>query len=302
MRRDSIECMLLKWLPTSHPWAAFRTDGDSQAIEFPRLRRLSVSYRGPKATNMVAGQRLDDDSLVLHFPALRHLAIKYPDTACPLLKRAVFPSRLESIEIVASTAMLEQIASIAPPETRSLAIRIPSQARGSAGALLNAKRILERVRGCKEKELVVDDTSLRVLPEDIAGTGLTRLVVATPTCVDSMLGFIGTHPDLDSLTLSSLATGEIVSDIWIPESGARALVAPLDTRIRTISFKIRRQLYSPDVAIPAVKYLLLRIPTLVELLAPEIPKRPIVDFISEHVQRYPHLASIRLRLDGSVGR
>ncbi|KAJ1724105.1 hypothetical protein LPJ61_005773, partial [Coemansia biformis] len=285
MRPDNIESMLLKWLPASHSWAAFRADGDSQAIEFPRLRRLGVSYSGPNKTNVVVGQHLDDGPRALQFPALRHLAIENPQTVCPLLKHAVFPSRLESIEIVASTAMLEQVASIALPETRSLAIHIPSQARGGASALPNAKRILDRAGGCKKKELVVGDTSLQVPPEDIAGTGLTRLVVAAPTCVDSMFGFIDTHPDLDSLTLSNLALDEIVSDISIPESGARALMAPLDTRIRTLSFKIRRQLYSPDLAIPVAKYLLLRIPTLAEFFAPEIPRRPIVDFISEHVQR-----------------
>ncbi|KAJ2765859.1 hypothetical protein IWQ56_003932, partial [Coemansia nantahalensis] len=53
------------------------------------------------------------------------------------------------------------------------------------------------------------------------------------------------------------------------------------------------------VMVAVAKYVLLRIPSLTELLAAQIPKSPVVSFVEEYASRYPHLSGVNLTLNES---
>ncbi|KAJ1726314.1 hypothetical protein LPJ61_005269, partial [Coemansia biformis] len=105
-----------------------------------------------------------------------------------------------------------------------------------------------------------------------------------------MLGLIRKLASLDCLTLYDLTLGDIQADISVPERGT---VSPLNSSLGKIAVYFGPQQYPADQAIQVAKYLLLTLPALTEFLAMQIPKQPLVEFVTKYTQQYPHLANIR---------
>ncbi|KAJ1731466.1 hypothetical protein LPJ61_002521 [Coemansia biformis] len=206
------------------------------------------------------------------------------------------PPFMRFIDITASPSVYQSISSIKLPGTRGLYLGIPSTSANCPSVLTNTSGIIARAGKCIGKRLCVEDETLPVLPENITCIDLTQLTVMAPTSVDTMLGLIHKLPRLTSLELYNLTLDNIKSNISIPSSGDHQLAAPMDTSISEISITIFRHQYPPELAVPVVKYLLLVIPSLTTFYAAQTPRGPIMAFVDEYAQQYPHLAGIDLRL------
>ncbi|KAJ1718658.1 hypothetical protein LPJ61_006526, partial [Coemansia biformis] len=138
--------------------------------------------------------------------------------------------------------------------------------------------------------------ALYFTPEDITCTGLMQLRVTALVDVDTMLELISRLPRLAYLTLTDLILDDFLSNISIPESVEHDPVPPLDTAITRLSITMR-ELESCMVADLVVKYMLLRMPTLTDLEVVGLPEMPIMDFVDEYCQWYPHLAHVDIALE-----
>ncbi|KAJ2779450.1 hypothetical protein H4R18_004001 [Coemansia javaensis] len=141
--------------------------------------------------------------------------------------------------------------------------------------------------------------SVPVLPELIMCTSLTYLVVRAPTSLDTMLGLIHRLPRLTSLGLWKLTLDEIQADISVPAPGEGCVVEPLDTQLKVVSINVNQDQPSWEMVVPVTKYLLLRIPTLARLNADHAPEKPIMDFVQQYSEWYPHLTHINFSLNDS---
>ncbi|KAJ2807342.1 hypothetical protein H4R21_000518 [Coemansia helicoidea] len=161
--------------------------------------------------------------------------------------------------------------------------------------------ILESARGSEIVELHIKDRMLQVGPESITCTALTRLSVSAPTSVGTMLAIIGRLPNLVKLTFFDLCLRGIQADISIPDADADAAVEPLHKSLNGLAINYERRRLSPDMAVAVAKYVLLRIPSLTQLVAVQTPASPVVSFVEEYASCYPHLSSVQLKLNDSEG-
>ncbi|KAJ2808464.1 hypothetical protein H4R21_000053, partial [Coemansia helicoidea] len=141
--------------------------------------------------------------------------------------------------------------------------------------LLAINRIVQNARGSESLELSINDRMLPVGPESITCTALTHLSVSGPTS----------------------------ADISIPEADVDAVVEPLHTSLNGLALNYNTRGQSPDmtVVVAVAKYVLLRIPSLTELLAAQVPKSPVASFVEEYASRYPRLSGVKLKLNESGG-
>ncbi|KAJ1722299.1 hypothetical protein LPJ61_005944 [Coemansia biformis] len=92
----------------------------------------------------------------------------------------------------------------------------------------------------------------------------------------------------------NLMQGTMQSDISIPASKEHEPVTPLSTTITSLDLYLTGYRKLKE-AVPLVKYVLLKIPTLTSFLVTQIGKRPILGFVDEYSQWYPHLANVKLK-------
>ncbi|KAJ2776089.1 hypothetical protein H4R18_005860 [Coemansia javaensis] len=286
--------LVLHGWPTAHPWAAFGVDGSAGDVEFPALRTLNVAYY--TGDPLALGQ--DARPGRLRFPRLERLSVQCMQDSCPLLERAVLPAHMEDVAIECPAPVLQAMSTTAfPATTGRLKLVIRGQNHRDAGVLTVANRFLA---GARRAVLDVQDQSLAVLPETIACTTLTRLVIKAPVGVDTMLALIARHTNLAMLGLWLVAFDGMQADLSLPEApGAGCVVEPLRTRIQAISINVNQRSPLWTTVVPLAKFLLLKVPTLTWLGAIHVPEKPIVEFVAAHSQWYPHLAGVQLKLNDS---
>ncbi|KAJ2711884.1 hypothetical protein H4R19_003037, partial [Coemansia spiralis] len=102
------------------------------------------------------------------------------------------------------------------------------------------------------------------------------------------------QPRLESLKVDNPQFDNIQTDFSIPASTAHEPVAPLDTQLKELSFIMSSGWQMSELAVPMIKYLLLKLPTLRILDPGSIPKEPIQAFIAKYAQWYPHLEKVML--------
>ncbi|KAJ2806306.1 hypothetical protein H4R21_000926 [Coemansia helicoidea] len=292
MAGEELVDMNLVYGPTNHSWAAFRADGDSQAIEFTKLARLNSVSCTTFSDDGAAVHHQDEQPQKLHFPGLKSLEIRCTGVIGPAFEYAVLPPRTES-----PSMDIQDAASVAIPGTHSISLRITSDAPGDPSGLPAINNVLESARGCEAVGLAIEDSMLPVLPESITCTALTHLQVWPTTGVDTMLAFLERLPNLVKLTFYDLDLSDIQADMSIPDAHETGVAEPLHASLEglAINFDIRR--HPSDAAVAVAKYMLLRIPSLAQLHAAQTPKNPILGFAREYAPRYPHLNSIEMKLE-----
>ncbi|KAJ2806534.1 hypothetical protein H4R21_000828 [Coemansia helicoidea] len=281
--------------PVNHSWASFSGNSDSQVIEFPKLNRLSVEYSTVHFGDGIAARHSDGHRWRLRFPNLKTLIIHNTQRICPLLEYAVLPPRMESISIRMRSDSFQDIANVMLPATRYLSLHITPESLGDPSGLPAINRILENARGSAVRWLIIEDKWLPVVPEDITCTSLTLLAISALTGVDTMLALIKKLPNLARLALLNLDLSDIQADISIPEADEDAVVAPLRTSLTSLVMNCDTGRHSPDMAVAVVKYMLVAIPTLVEINTRRTPKNPVVQFVEAYAPRYPHLRTRGLK-------
>ncbi|KAJ2778819.1 hypothetical protein H4R18_004369, partial [Coemansia javaensis] len=160
-------------------------------------------------------------------------------------------------------------------------------------------RILASVQSTKTIELSVRTRQIPVLPETITCTRLTHLALGAATSLDAMLGLIHKLPNLASMGLWELALDDIQGVILVPEPVGGCVVEPLDTRLKVVSINVDQNRPSWRMVTQAAKYLAAMIPTLFRFTAIHAPKKPIMSFVREYSELYPHLTGVNFTLNDS---
>ncbi|KAJ2778443.1 hypothetical protein H4R18_004603, partial [Coemansia javaensis] len=295
---DNLEVLRMIGLEESHWWPSFNSAGDSDAavIEFPRLRYLALEYHHTHMhTELGDSPILSPRQQTLRFPGLERLRIECGSGISPLLEQAEFPNGVQSMDVIASAGALCHIANMALSVSQRLALTVTSATPGS-GVVAHINRILARARGCSEVVLETTTSTLPLLPADLESTALTCLCIRAPTTVDSIVEFIHRLPRLATLDLGCVAVHATQLDILVPGPD-EPLIAPLATALECVSVQFEYNA-RPEETVSLLKYLLLRIPTLVKLASYATPRQPIVDFVARYFGSYPHLAQVKILVNG----
>ncbi|KAJ2714547.1 hypothetical protein H4R19_001669 [Coemansia spiralis] len=282
--------------PPNHSWASFSTDSSLRMIEFTKLKKLRFAYYAIYEENGVAVRHRDGHPWELRFPSLERLNIHCSEDVCPVLEYAVLPPHMESIFIDMKSSTFQQLADVALPATKRLSLSVSWGSDGDPSGLPTINRLLKNARGSESLELNINDDQLSVVPESITCTGLTSLLVSGPTSVGTMIALIDKLPKLSGLTFYNLDLSDVQTDISVPEADEDANVEPLSTSLRVLAINYDMERHSPDIAVAVAKYILLRIPTMTELIAAQTPKDPVLAFVEAYAPRYPYLGGVELVL------
>ncbi|KAJ2713505.1 hypothetical protein H4R19_002216 [Coemansia spiralis] len=224
------------------------------------------------------------------------LDVNSTQSKCPLLHYAVLPASIEAIHISMNAAAYESIADVMLPTSKRLMLGVKSLSEDPSRGFAAINGLLKRVRRCEVVKLLVSDRTRPVPLENITCTTLMHLAISGPTSVDSMLSFIERMPNLAKLVFDRLDTHNIQSDVSIPGADENAVIEPLSTLLRLLAIDYHRDGYSPDMAVAVAKHVLLRIPTLAELLIAQTPKEPVLGFVEAYAPRYPRLRSVEFNI------
>ncbi|KAJ2713148.1 hypothetical protein H4R19_002397 [Coemansia spiralis] len=288
---EVVESLVLWGLAANDMWSMFCADSDGCAITFPRLVNLDLTY--PSIFMMGSVQPPDERPWALQFPAAKRVRISCEYEECPSMQNAVFPDRLESLDLSACVGRFSVFAGRKVQVSQNLTIFVTSESDVSNRRIGIANRMLEAADSCRSRKLVFgrwDATPLEL----ITYTGLTHLQLDRPTNADDVMELIRKLPHLVSLYVGYLNLADVQIDFSIPECAEHEPVAPLDTQIRILDLWQIEQEELPELAFSILKYLLLRISTINYVTARFVPRGQIQAFIDEYVQWYPHLANVRL--------
>ncbi|KAJ2713014.1 hypothetical protein H4R19_002460 [Coemansia spiralis] len=281
--------------PCNHSWAGFSTNSESRVIEFSKLKRLDVVYRGMYKVDGVAVHHRDRHPWKLRFPNLERLYIYNVEGICPLLEYAVLPPRMESISIEMKSVAFQQFAHVNLPKTKRLLLGTTRSSAGGPSGLAVIDRLLNSAHDSPSLELCIRDGSLPVTLETFTCRALTHLAILGPVSVDTMFAFIEQMPRLTELTLYNIALSGTQIDTLVPEADDDAIVELLSTSLRILSIKYSDEEYVSDTAVAVAKCALLRIPTLVELYAPQIQLHTLFAFVEAYKARHPHLGGVVMK-------
>ncbi|KAJ2783570.1 hypothetical protein H4R18_001623 [Coemansia javaensis] len=286
----SLRRLAVTGAPADHSWAAF---GAEPETTFPGLRVLRLDYTTARAPSRTEGGSVGRRRQRLHLPVLRVLKVVCPARACPALDYAVLPASMDSVSIRATAAVFRSIAGMRLPAVRRLMLAVVGGPDGE-DVFPSINRILAGARASKTKALHVESSALPVSAEAIECADLTRLYVAAPTGVGTMLQLVQRLPSLTHIGFSYLELPRAYAGIGIPGPGERCPVEPFGTRLEQFDVRIRGSARSSELFVPVAKFLLLKIPTLATFLASNVPRDPLVVFIGEYSAQYPHLGKVAI--------
>ncbi|KAJ1728661.1 hypothetical protein LPJ61_003916 [Coemansia biformis] len=146
--------------------------------------------------------------------------------------------------------------------------------------------------------MIVWNSDIPILPTDFTCSDLTHLALTAPTNIRTILGLITIQPSLERLILHNITLDDIPPDITIPERGAHEAMVPLNASIDCLQINFVLEQLVPELVILVTKYLLLRLPALLQVHATQIPYHGMGNFVGEYAQWYPHLRNIGLTLTG----
>ncbi|KAJ2713374.1 hypothetical protein H4R19_002284 [Coemansia spiralis] len=289
---EVIESLSLGIFTDNDMWSMFCADGDGHEISFPRLTNLYLTY-GQGSTGAA------EHPWALRFPAVKHVRIACPNEECPSMENAVFPARLERLELATGLTLQHAIADAKVQVSRDLTLHTRYASDEDSTGIDIINRILAAADNCWERGLSVNSTT-SIPPEFVTCTQLTHLYLCGPTGVDDLMEHVRRQPLLKVLSVNDLMMDDIQTDFTIPACAEHEPVTPLDTQIRKLVIMGDQEDELQEQVTQIVKYLLLKIPTLTSLFSlPVIPKQ-IRDFVDEYAQWYPHLANIKLELYDNI--
>ncbi|KAJ2708305.1 hypothetical protein H4R19_004818, partial [Coemansia spiralis] len=210
------------------------------------------------------------------------------------MERAVFPATMEVLICTAPDTLYQALAAAQLHVTRRLDLHTWLLYDEDASKVAAANSILKAADSCEFKCLSIAHTA-RFPPELVTYKRLTELVWSVSASVEDMMAHIHSQPHLEILTVDSLVLTNVQTDFSIPSSAERELVAPLDTQISKLTIGVDEESEAPELEIPMVKYLLLKIPTLAYVQVSEHLLQPIYTFVDRYVQQYPHLANVEFQ-------
>ncbi|KAJ2715330.1 hypothetical protein H4R19_001256 [Coemansia spiralis] len=288
---EVIESLVLKRLAANDMWSMFCADSDGCAITFPRLAHLDLKYR-PRFT-MDYEQLPDERPWYPQFPAAKRVRISSGDKECHSMDNAVFPNRLESLDISACFGTLSVFAGRKVHVSQNLTLSVDFEPDVNYHSIDIANRMLEAADSCSLRRLEIASMD-EIPPELITYMGLTHLDLNGPTNADDVMELICRLPHLVDLRVGSLTLTDAQTDFSIPECTEHEPVAPLNTQIRSFDINFVGQGELSDLGNQMLTYLLLKIPTLKSITTPFVPKKHRQAIIDKYVQWYPHLANVKL--------
>ncbi|KAJ1727005.1 hypothetical protein LPJ61_004821 [Coemansia biformis] len=199
---------------------------------------------------------------------------------------------MDDLYICGNTAMFGSIAEMSLPVVKQLVLQTVYNADDDTSVFRSINRIFVAARRSEERRLRISGDRLPFQLENIAFTGLTDLWTTAPTGVDEVFGCIRKLPLLTSLTIVNCTFGDIQTDITVPDSGEHEAIEPFKTRIQRLQLRMCRDSFVFDSAVMVVKYLLLRMPSVVRFATSDIPQQPIARFASKYSRQYPHLVNV----------
>ncbi|KAJ2711865.1 hypothetical protein H4R19_003046 [Coemansia spiralis] len=287
---EVVESLALQGFAANDMWSMFCADSDGRAITFPRLTNLDLKYIPRSVTG--SGQLSVERTWALQFPALKHVRISCSDDECPSMENAVFPNRLESLDISECLCMLPAFAGRKVHVSRNMSLSVKYKHDVSNPRIDIANCMLESADNCNKRKLAIRGAGA-IPAELITYTGLTHLHFQGMTNADDVMGLIHRLPHLVSLHVDRLILADAQTDFSIPECADHEPMAPLHTQIKSfVIWQIPQEELS-ELAFSMLKYLLLRIPTLKSATTITMPREQIQDFIDGYVQWYPHLANVK---------
>ncbi|KAJ2713391.1 hypothetical protein H4R19_002271 [Coemansia spiralis] len=258
------------------------TGSDGGDIVFPELTSLAIEYDQHRV-------RSDQQLPRLHFPKLRMANVRCYTDDMPLLYQAVFPAQMTGFEIMAPAALFLLLDGVEMPRVERLKVKLAGYA-DKPDAMAAVNRFLNRVRGCRHKELEIDSSSAVVAPELITCTELTSLTLRAEVSIDEVVAFIERLPSLLTLESTSFTTRGRLVDVSIDPLDEHEQVEPLNASLQSLEL-LPHEVCDEDYMVAVVKYLLLRLPRLALFPANHIPRPPVIDFARAYAHIYPHLAN-----------
>ncbi|KAJ1720376.1 hypothetical protein LPJ61_006169 [Coemansia biformis] len=292
---NEIECLrLIKW-PVNQTWAELCPNHEvSPVIVFPKLRVAHFQYSHLHMENGVVVHQPDGHPWTLSFPKLRMALIYCPSDICPVLDYAVFPAEMDKIEFSGTPAMIRSIAEMKLPKLQRLVIGIQDDVGVDSDVYSTIKRIMANVQATRVRGLSINKDDVFITPEHVTGMDITSLAISSPTSITTMIALLKAVPGLQHLSIDNISLDGLPSDNLVPDPCDHLPVEPFDTRITRLLYTFKSSQFPPDRMVAAIKYLLLRIPTLEKFYGGEAPRFEIRDFALEYAPWYPHLATIRL--------
>ncbi|KAJ2783884.1 hypothetical protein H4R18_001440 [Coemansia javaensis] len=291
---DTLEVLKIRGTSSgTEPWHAFGADSNAAAIEFPRLRRLSLEWVGSSGDEPQPQEGLQ--RVVVQFPALEHLCILCTANTFPFAEQIKFPRGVAAVHITTTGAAVASVADMDIEATKSITLSITGSL-GEDGVLATAAagRILARAQGCSKIEVALPGSVAHALPEGLESAALRWLCLSVPVALDAVLEQIQRLPNLDRLELGDIVLGDDQPGRYrLPAPGEPAL-APLATGLWSLGVRFREEERAPELAIRAGKHMLLRIPTLAAFTSSFVHLPTMADFVRNYSAQYPHLAQVRL--------
>ncbi|KAJ2769798.1 hypothetical protein IWQ57_002950, partial [Coemansia nantahalensis] len=237
---ETLEELFLYYAPLSLDLGAFAASDDSPDIVFPKLKILQLLYHGgdddddDDEDNNMRATRQDGRPWRLYFPQLRDISVDCRWSRCPHLENAVFPVAMESFKITSNATLLTTIAAKSLPTTQHLNVQVAKNPDNTPGAFAAINTIMSSMRPCKEVTLDIADEDLPMLPEDITFTGLTCLIIASPTSMRTIIELIQKLRRLEYLRIMDYTIDNIPPEVHVPAPDKPELLPPFNTNIETL--------------------------------------------------------------------
>ncbi|KAJ2713508.1 hypothetical protein H4R19_002210 [Coemansia spiralis] len=267
-------------LPLSFSWDMFTSNG-SQGIVFPELVSLSIDYVWLALVNPQCLLRL-------HFPKLQTAKVRCYTYEMLLLFWAVFPTKMDKLEIESSAEQLLTLDDMEIPQVKHIHFTLTGHVVDPE-ALVAVSRFLRRAC-CSKKGLTIKSSWADVRPETITCTDLTSLKVHTQVSSDMVLALIEHLQRLQTLEFSDVDTRGMLADVSVAPLDAHEPMEPLSTSLQSLEIMPNRDSSGYDT-VALAKYLLVRLPNMKCFSMFRVSKQSLLDFACEYVSLYPHLAN-----------
>ncbi|KAJ2159197.1 hypothetical protein GGF46_003206 [Coemansia sp. RSA 552] len=238
------------------------------------------------------------NSRKLGFPKLERLFYNSPCAGMTMLESANLPTKMHSLIIRSSHNGFERIENLSLPEMDQLSLSLDDMNEGAGPRTLPLiNRILVKAQATYASEIWLDDRHISFDPQAIDYEGLTRLRVAAPTNIETVITTINKFPRLTALTFRHLTADTTVpAEIPVKDlaDNTPLVLEPFATSVERLYIEYRANQYPQQTLLAVAKYLLLRMPSLTDVLLRNLPESLFQPFIAAYKGAYPHLKHITM--------
>ncbi|KAI9470173.1 hypothetical protein BX667DRAFT_509293 [Coemansia mojavensis] len=261
-------------------WSSLVVNGN---LEFPNLHRLTILY---DHTNLQAKQ-----SYRIVLPKLKSLFI-FASDACPILKQAVLPASMNSIDIRIGSRGYRSLKDITLPKAKSVTLRTGLGGDGNGKAVFYMCQLLGNAQGGQKITLSIVDPAIPVLAENITCTLITNMIIAAPTSTETFLALLGKLPRLSALSLYRARFDDAME--VIPAASEPCL--PLNQQLKTVQLRYRSAECSAEIMVHALAYLVPRLVNLKNLTAAQVPQDMLFEQLMPLQSQYSHIGNVDYKL------